>query len=346
VIIIFALATIGFAISKKPHEVVNNSDKNLTIEPVDSTSLPQRGFYMGVLPIPSEGQSFEDAFKQASKDSEIVPVWGKPTPFYGLAADLSGSWGETFVKKYTRGNGMIPLIHLSFIGENMTLVTPPDMQNATLSDYRWREAYEKSVIAVVKNSKPLFLSIGNEVNRWYEKYGAEDGDPNGFQNFISLYNKIYDDVKALSPKTFVFCTFAREIVSEDREADLNVLSMFNSSKMDLLVFTSYPFAVKGINSPSDIPDDYYSRALKYMPGKLMGFSELGWPALEFFGGERGQAQFLEQVAGRLTRDNGVDLRLLCWAWLHDLSDGEMVGLLDAKGIPRLSYQTWEDLALE
>ena len=142
---------------------------------------------------------------------------------------------------------MFPLIHVSFIGQNVTLVVPPSMESATLSDLAWRQAYKQAVIEVVEASRPLYLSIGNEVNRWYEKYGMGENNPNGFQHFISLYKEIYDAVKELSPQTNVFCTFAREIVSENRETNLTVLSMFSPENMDLLVFTSYPYAVQGIN---------------------------------------------------------------------------------------------------
>ena len=200
------------------------------------------------------------------------------------------------------------------------------------------------MLDIVESSKPLFLSLGNEVNRWYEVYGIDEDDPNGFQNYVSLYNEIYYEVKRLSPKTQVFCVFAREIVSENREADLSFLSLFNTSKLDILVFTSYPSALKGVKNPSDLADNYYSRALEYAPDKPLGFSELGWPALEFFGGETGQANFLEQVTGRLTLERGIDLRLLCWAWLCDLSDSDTVGLITRDGTEREAYQIWRSLA--
>jgi len=204
------------------------------IAPYDSPQLPSRGFFMGVLPTTAQGQSFDDAYSQASQNSEFVPVWGRPTPFYNLASELSGDWGETFVKQLIRGNGMFPIIHLSFIGSGVTLVTPPGMENATLSDPTWRTAYKQAALEVVKASHPRYLSLGNEVNRWYEKYG-EDG-ANGFTNYVTLYEEIYDSVKELSPDTKVFCVFAREIVSENREANLDVLNLFNPNKIDILVF--------------------------------------------------------------------------------------------------------------
>ena len=68
--------------------------------------------------------------------------------------------------------------------------------------------------------------------------------------------------------------------------------MFDPEKVDLIVFTSYPHAVQGKNNPQDIPDDYYRKAFDFVPNKPLGFSELGWPSLEAFGGEQGQADFI------------------------------------------------------
>ena len=299
---------------------------------------------MGILPTPGENQSFEEAYSQASRYAEFSPVWGRPTPFYNLAGELNGDWGKTFVEKYVRGNGMFPIIQMSFIGPDVTLVTPPGMEGATLSDPEWRKAYERSVLDVVRVSRPLFLSIGNEVNRWYERYGAKDGDPNGFQNYVSLYEETYDAVKQVSPETIVFCTFAREIASQNREANLKVLSLFDAKKIDLLVFTSYPYAVRGINRPSDILGDYYSRASNYLPGKPVGFSELGWPSLDAFGGEQAQADFVMQASGRLTRGQGMDLKLFGWAWLHDLDENDHIGLMKRDGTAKLAYRTWKSVS--
>ncbi|MGC9054904.1 MAG: hypothetical protein ACP5KS_13595, partial [Candidatus Hydrogenedens sp.] len=203
------------------------------IVPLDMHQLPIRGFFMGLLPIPARGQSFEDAYLQASHYSEFVPVWGKPSTFYNLANDLKGEWGQVFVQDLVRNKGMFPIIHLSFFGSGLTLVIPPGIENASLSDVTWRSEYKKAVLDVIKTVRPLYLSVGNEVNRWYEKYGLEG--PNGFHYFISLYEEIYDDAKKLSPEIKLFCVFAREIVSENREADLEILRLFNPDKMDLLV---------------------------------------------------------------------------------------------------------------
>lgn len=299
---------------------------------------------MGVLPVPGNGQSFAEAHHQASLSAEFSPVWGKPSPFYELAGDISGDWGQTFIQKYLRVNDMFPLVHLSFIDAGISLKAPPGMTEATLSNPVWRQSYKHAALNAVTTARPLYLSIGNEVNRWYEKHGIGEDNPDGFQHYVSLYHETYDAVKKLSPGTKVFCTFSREIVSENREANLEVLSMFQPPKMDILVLTSYPYAISGINRVSDIPDDYYSRALSYMPGKPFGFSELAWSSLDAFGGEQGQADFITLAATRLTVAQGVDLHLFGWPWLHDLDDNDSIGLIKRDGTERLAYQAWQELS--
>ena len=195
-------------------------------------------------------------------------------------------------------------------------------------------------------SRPLYFSPANEVNRWFEQYGAADGDPNGFQHFVTLYEEIYDEVKELSPETQVFPVFSREIVSEYREADLGVLEMFDPDKLDILVFTTYAFAVAAILSVSDVPDDYYHRALDHIsePDKPFGFTEVAWSTLEPFGGEQGQADFLTDLVSRLTLDQGMNLNLLGWFVLFDLEDDpHQVGLIDRDGREKLAYGVWKEL---
>jgi hypothetical protein len=198
------------------------------ITPADSPEVPARGFFKGVLPIPGNGQRLVDSFEQAARDAEFVPVWGsgiQDSDFWDLPKVLSDS-GEIFLDGLIRGKGLFPLIHFSFMDEDPEtgaeiLRVPPGMESASLSDRDWRDAYKQAVLETTRVARPLYLSVGNEVNRWYEEYGAEDGDPNGFQNFVTLYEDIYASVKELSPETNVFCVFAREIPGHRSVHDLS-----------------------------------------------------------------------------------------------------------------------------
>lgn len=336
-ILLLVMNILGIGICNSPTEPEQFS-------PIDGSPLPERGFYMGLLPTTAQNQSFDQAYSQAANHSEFVPVWGRPTPFYNLANDLKGDWGQIFVKQLIRDKNMFPIIHLSFIGPGLTLVRPPGMENATLSDPVWRAAYKQAAIDVFKSSRPLYLSLGNEVNKWYERYGTDENNPNGFQHFVTLYEEVYAEVKRLSPRIIVFCTFAREIVAENREANLDVLTRFNPNKIDILVFTSYPYVVRGINRPSSIPDNYYSRIFQYLPNKALAFSEIGWPSLDAFGGEQAQADFLEHAIGRLTRHQGIQLLLFGWPWLYDLNQNDAIGLIKFDGTEKIGYKKWIEIS--
>ncbi len=315
------------------------------VTPEDPGAVPERGFFMGVLPVPADNQTFADSFRLAGTCAEFVPVWGRPTPFYDLAADLEGEWGRQFVETYTRGNGMFPMVHMSFYGQNMELVSPDVIKGPTLSHPVWREAYKKAAVNIVRASRPLYLSVGNEVNRWYETHGNDEGDPDAFRNFVSLYDEIYDAVKEVSPETRVTCTFAREIIAEARPADLDVFRLFDPDKLDIILITSYPHALFGVDEPSDIPDDYYTKVSGLFPGKPFGFSDVAWPSLEAFGGESAQAGFLADLTGRLTLDRGVDLCMLGWPWLTDLGEQDTTGLLRRDGTPKEAFTVWRTIAL-
>jgi len=80
-----------------------------------------------------------------------------------------------------------------------------------------------------------------------------------------------------------------------------------------------------------------------MPGKPFGFSELGWPSLDVFGGEKGQADFLLNVSNRLTIQQGINLHLFGYAWLHDLNEKDSIGLIKRDGTEKLGYQAWKEI---
>lgn len=330
----------------------------VAITPADSPTAPARGFFLGLLPSPSSSQLLDASYAQAAQYAEFAPVWAVGVGaqgFWNYAEALAGFGGDAIVDGLISDNGLYPIIHFSFIDVDtltgdVILEAPPGLSVATLSDTALRRAYKNEVLDAVRASRPRYFSIGNEVNRWYEQYGTDAADPNGFQHWVSLYNETCDAVKHLSLGTQVFCVFAREMVAELKEADLRVLDLFDSNRMDLLIFTSYPNAVKKdsagamlptpINRPTDIPPDYYSRIL--MPGKAFGFSEISWPSENGSGGEQDQADFLTLVAGSLTLDRGIDLRMFGWSWLHNLINPATQlegssGLISYNGTAKIVY---------
>ena len=159
-----------------------------------------------------------------------------------------------------------------------------------------------------------------------------------YTKLVFLYEEIYYDIKALSPETKVFCTFSREIVSENREADMSILDNFDPNTLDLLVLTSYPHSVAGVNRPSDIPSDYYSEIADRLPGNPLGFSEIAWPSMTQFGGEQSQVDFIERLDGDLTER--LEIEFIMWPWLSDLAESDYIGLIQRDGTQKLGYYAW------
>ena len=302
--------------------------------------------------IPPEGD-LEIAYQQASTLADFTSLWvgSSEVGAWNLADVLGGEWGDTILGDYIRGNGLIPIINLSFLDMDpqtgkLILMEPEPGVYTSLSDPKFREDYKKGALDVLRVTKPRYLSLGNEVNRWYEEYGADPDDPDGFQHFVSLYEEIYQEIKKISPGTIVFCIFAREIVPENRTADLTVLTLFDPAMMDMVVLTTYPFAVEDINLVSEIPDDYYRQVLNVlgMSEKPLGFSEIGWSSLDFFGGEDAQAQLLEDITGRLTIEQGIELDLVAWWSLYDLeNDPHQSGLISRGYREKPVFKTWLNL---
>jgi len=313
---------------------------------------PQRGYFKGFSAILPPDGDFETAYARASEHSEFVSTWvgANDSGYWNLADYLSGWWGSTFVEGFTRGNAMFPILNLSFIDRDdsggLTLSQPPDTSYAGLADPAFREVYRDAAVAAVRAVRPAYVSLGNEVNRWYSAFGESSGGSNDFGHFVTLYEETYAAVKEVCPETTVFCAFAREIVSEGREADMSVLALFDPSTLDAVVYTSYPFAVSGISAPSDLPDDYYSDALRAagLADKPFGFTEMGWSTMEAFGGESAQAQFLADVVGRLSAGQFLQLHLLGWWSLFDLEgDAHGTGLIATDGRKKPAFTLWESL---
>lgn len=215
--------------------------------PADRPIPSLRSFCVGILLTPSGGDLFADAHKRASALAEFVPVCGRPIPFYQLVQELLGSWGHTFVEQYIRGNGMFSIINRSFIGADMTLAAPPSIQGAKLENPEWCKAHMQAALDIVRAVKPLYLSLGNEVNRGYERYGASDGDPMD-SGTTSLYTmKCMTAPKNHCHKPWRFASLRGNSVRELKSQPW-VIKMFNRDRLDMLIFTSYLYAVKGMEA--------------------------------------------------------------------------------------------------
>ncbi|MDR3572313.1 MAG: hypothetical protein P4L50_00490 [Anaerolineaceae bacterium] len=125
-----------------------------------------------------------------------------------------------------------------------------------------RSAFTNFVLRIVREFHPHYLGLGSEINTY------EDTHPQDFPNYLSLYNSVYDLVKAEAPDTQIFVTFQWEELNNLMALPGNTLKPYQTNwknieifepKLDLWVISTYPFVV--FKSGADIPGNYYTPLL-------------------------------------------------------------------------------------
>ena len=62
-----------------------------------------------------------------------------------------------------------------------------------------RSAFTNFAMYILRTYHPAYLGLGSEVNTYANAY------PEDYPNYLSLYQDVYDQIKAESPETQVFC---------------------------------------------------------------------------------------------------------------------------------------------
>lgn len=179
------------------------------------------------------------------------------------------------------------------------------------------ENQKKAYSELIKKYKPHYIGLGNEIELMPDK-----------NEFVSIYNELYDSVKSECEDCVVYPTFQYENFEPN---------LARQMKMDLLVFTSYPF-IK-YSDIKDIPSDYYLQAKEIDDEKNLkvAFTEIGWTALlDYRSGyedfDSTQVAFYKKFKD-LT-DN-LDIDFVGWGLLYGApevgAEWEDMGLLDSQG---------------
>ena len=174
-----------------------------------------------------------------------------------------------------------------------------------------RAAFTNFTLRIVREFKPEYLGLASEINTY------ADTHPDDFPNYLSLYQEVYDLVKAESPKTQIFVTFQwdelnnliPEIAGERKPYEINweQIEIFEP-RLDLWVISSYPFVVFG---DADIPAGYYSPLLERTE-KPLAVAEGGMPSQpkeHIQGDPQDQVAYLNAIHGQIGE------RLAFWIYL-------------------------------
>lgn len=230
-----------------------------------------------------------------------------------------------------------------------------------------RTAFTNFTLWILREFNPRYLGLASEINTYFDAH-PEDAD-----NYMSLYQDVYQQVKAEAPETQVFITFQWEDLNnlipfsaEGREAyeiNWDQVEAFEPN-LDLWVISSYPFVI--FESAGKIPADYYTPLLS-KTSKPLAVAEGGYsskPVGPFLGSEEDQVEYLSAIHDQIGE------RLAFWVYLL-LSDFNQssysetmreqgrnqenidtlgmfasVGLMRSDGSPKPALDIWDNFRME
>ena len=202
---------------------------------------------------------------------------------------------------------------------------------ASFADPRVRAAFTNFTMRIVREFHPHYLGLASEINTY------ADTHPEDFPNFLSLYNSVYDQVKAEAPDTQIFVTFQWEELNNlipqvaqrrtPRQIDWNQVEIFEP-RLDIWAISSYPFVV--YKSGADIPADYYTPLLK-RTSKPLAVAEGGFtsaPVGPISGTPQDQVDYLNAIHSQIGGD-----RLAFWIYLliNDFNLDSYAKIMNGRG---------------
>lgn len=227
---------------------------------------------------------------------------------------------------------------------------PPAIADHDFSSPAVREALTTQAIVVAETEQPDFLSLGVEINGYYES------NPTDFENFVSLHKEIYDQVKAVSPDTQVMASFNLEAIQgllvgvneySDHGPQWYIIEKFKP-KVDAVAFSTLPFPV--FYEPLQIPDDYLSR-IEAQTDLPIVISEFGWHSYEASqSSETRQREYLARMIR--VADKTPNVRVMAWTIIYDAAEGSIfdafpdfkyLGMLSWDGKPKEAFSLWQAL---
>jgi hypothetical protein len=314
-VLLMVVVAAGSAMLKRP------SQGNHAASPTPAAaSQPLRG--VALSPKAYNAAGFVDFYEQAK-------ALGTSVSWHGDWSELGDQTKAPYSVPITaRKNGLEPII----------LVGTQHIMASNRADFkRWALQY-------VKQTKPRYFGMGNEVNVIAANSPAE------FEALVSLVNETAAEIKQASPETKVFVTFQLERLkglngglfggkNDTTKAQWGLLKRFT---VDVLAFTTYPGLIH--HSPDEIPEDYYSEIRSYTQ-QAIAFSEVGWPAASVATGWPSTQELQKQFAARfLQQTAGLAPEFSVWLLLYDAETGaafKSMGLMDQSGSRRPAYAVWK-----
>ena len=340
-----------------------------------NTAVPREVFdfsttAFGFFPTPPEPdpRSTTKTIK-AMKDHADVLLFQEPVPWTdfvdGADVESSSITRIADLTDYIQFYGMQPIMvvdPLNGLNRREFQGIPEEWEAADFSTPEVRKAYQNFAVRLAREFQPRYLGLASEINTYLDAY-PEDGE-----QFLSLYQETYAAVKEVSPDTQVFVTFQWDDLNrldgdgERFDIKWDQVEAFEP-RLDIWAISSYPHFF--FDSPSDVPEDYYTPLLKRTE-KPLAVAEGGWTSQEA-GGRPGTPDGQVEHLHRIDRQLGD--RLVFWInllyadldWpaysaifaeqgmeedMNSLSNFIYLGLVETDGTPKPALKAWDELRAE
>lgn len=319
-----------------------------------------RSFAMGFSSLPSEltNESYAEAFERSASAGEVVLIRRAPPWQELLTSDAfpSDNTSATVVREKQLAEDHDLDLFFAIDATSLSPETgqlaglPADFPGAGFDNEDVRKALATYVQYVMVNYQPKYLAIGLDVNQYWLR------DPAGFQQYVTLYNEIYAEIKDSSPETLVFPTFQLEDLNgllpldTPHPAQWALLDQF-AGAFDLLAVSTYPGVV--FSTAAQIPPDYYT-SLRERADVPIAISETGYASTpgatgNASGAEAEQSAFLRRV---LRDADSVGMALVIWFAGQDPTfTGQLPtdlvrnsGLVRLDGTQKPAWRVWSQTA--
>ncbi len=213
----------------------------------------------------------------------VVFSWGTPTKPYTLFLDVPGDTA----RKWT---------------------------NSTA-----KNLFLKMLLNVADSLQPTYFFIGNEISMYWEDDSVD------FMGWVAFYHQAYDSIKLHSPSSKVGTVFNYEHLSGNgsligwTKSYWNSLDAFDTSKIDILGLTVYPFF--NYSTANAVPTDYLTPIFSKMENKPIAITETGWQAdsilANWFCSPGMQVDYINKL---FTIIKGQNVEVINWLFLNYLMD--------------------------
>jgi hypothetical protein len=202
-----------------------------------------------------------------------------------------------------------------------------------------RQQFKRDIRKLVEVYNPHFLTLGVEVN-----YYALTS-PEGYRNFIKIFNDLKLELKESNPSTQIGLSFQLELLfgihsDWERTKTLKTLDVVVEN-LDYLGISTYPDLVDQEVMEPFGSLNYIDSLVKCDYKKPVGITETALPSSTYSESQR--EDYIRSVYGKF---HSLNLSFLVWGSIIDDPKKELreheIGLLESDGTPKKEFKIWKD----